>query len=148
MHPDLLPSRPWVLLVDDDDLIRACLSELLSDAGWRVTPAASAAQALQIADATGAPDIIVTDLRLGCGMNGLALITAVRQRWPLVRAVLISGSDGADPVLAPCDGYLRKPFSSDALIHLVTELAGPEREPMIAGPFAASRHDRDGLRAM
>lgn len=148
MQADLMPSTLRILLVDDDEPIRECLTELLADAGWRVTPAASATQALQIAEVIGVPDIIVTDLLLGRGMNGVALVAAARQRWPLVRAVLISGAGGSDPVLAPCDRYLRKPFSSKALIQLVTTLAGAERHTSIAGPFATSHHGRDGMRPM
>ena len=125
MHHNLAQITQSVVLVDDDELIRKCLAELLEDAGWRVTAAASAEQALQTTDVGRGPDILVTDMLLGCGMNGLALIGAARNRWPLIRAVLISGADIPDPALAVGDRYLRKPFTSAAMIRLVTDLAGP-----------------------
>ncbi len=140
MQADLARSRLNVLLVEDDALIRDCLVDLMVDVGWRVTGTASAEQALQVADASGAPDVLITDVLLGRGMNGLDLITAARHRWPLIRVVLISGSDSPDPVLAPSDRYLRKPFSGNALIRLIMEVAEPRHHATIMKPLAPSLH--------
>ncbi len=148
MQPDLAGLLLSVLLVDDDPLIRDCLVELLTDIGWLVTGAANAEQALVVADASGAPDVLITDALLGRGMNGSALITAARHRWPLVRAVLISGADIRDPVLAPSDRYLRKPFSGNALIQLVMEVAEPGRHATILRPLVTALRGASGLRAM
>lgn len=141
MQPDLAQGKLNVLLVDDDAFIRDSLADLLADVGWCVTGAASAEEALLVAGASGAPDVLITDVLLGRGMNGLALITAARHRWPLVRAVLISGADIPDPVLAPSDRYLRKPFSGNLLIRLVMEVAGPGRHSAILKPSATSLHN-------
>ncbi len=146
MLPDLAQSRLSVLLVDDDAPIRDCLADLLADVGWRVTATASAEQALQVADASGVPDVLITDVLLGRGMNGLALITATRRRWPLVRAVLISGADSPDPVLAPSDRYLRKPFSGNALIRLVMDAAGLGPHATILKPLVSALHYRNDRR--
>jgi CheY-like chemotaxis protein len=144
MQPNLAQSRLSVLLVDDDALIRDCLADLLGDVGCRVTATASAEQALQVADESKAPDVLITDVLLGRGMNGLALVTAARRRWPLVRAVLISGADIPDPVLAPSDRYLRKPFSGNALIRLVGDVAGLGRHATILKPVTLALHNPDG----
>ena len=116
------PSSATVLLVEDDALVRECLREVLDERGGWVSDAASAAQALEQMAAEGVPDVLVTDLQLGQGLNGLALIAAARQRWPGVRAVLISGTDMAEPALDPGDRFLRKPFDVDALARAVSEL--------------------------
>ncbi len=122
-----LQGQAWakvdVLLVEDDALVRECLAEVLGDAGWRVGKAAGAAEALDRIAADGMPGVLVTDLALGRGMDGLALIDAARLRWPGVRAVLISGTDMAEPVLDPGDRFLRKPFHVDTLTRAVSELA-------------------------
>ncbi len=145
MQSDLLRAGVRVLLVDDDELIRECLAELLTDAGWRVSAAASAEEALRIADADGPQDILVADLLLGRGMNGVALVAAARHRWPHVRAVLISGADVADPMLDPGDRYLRKPFSSKTLIQLVAELAWPEVHATVMQPFVTAHRSMNGV---
>lgn len=130
----LLSGQVWavmdVLLVEDDAGVRACLREALADAGWRVGEAADADEALDRMAADGMPGVLVTDLALGSGMSGMALIAAVRLRWPEVHAVLISGTDMAEPALDPGDRFLCKPFHLDDLIQAVSEL--------IAGKAAAN----------
>ncbi len=114
-----------VLLVEDDDLVRLCLAEGLGEAGLRVAEAADAERALALLDADEAspPAVLVADLALGRGMSGTELIAAARRRLPNLRAVLISGSDVADPCLDPDDRFLPKPFRLDALVRVVEELA-------------------------
>lgn len=128
------PALPWgqapaapavmdVLLVEDDTLVRETLGEVLGDVGWRVGEAADAAEALDRMTFDGMPGVLVTDLALGGGMSGLALITAARLRWPHLPAVLISGTDIEEPVLGPGDRFLRKPFDDDVLTRAVADLA-------------------------
>ncbi len=117
-----MPPRS-VLLVEDDALLRECLAEMLGDAGWQVAEAANAVKALDWMAANGMPDALVTDLRLGPGMDGLALIAEARRRWPRLRAVLTSGADAARLDMHPADRFLGKPFGISALIQVVTELA-------------------------
>lgn len=119
-----------VLLVEDDAGVRECLREALADAGWRVGEAADAEAALDRMAADGMPGVLVTDLVLGPGMSGMALIGAVRLRWPEVHAVLISGADAAGPALDPGDRFLCKPFELDDLVQTVSEL--------VAGKAAAN----------
>lgn len=136
MQNDKSRTDVTVLLVEDDDYIRDCLAELLADNGWRVTAVAGAAQALRMADVGMVPDVLVTDLRLGHGMNGTALISAARRRWPLVCAVLMSGADVAEPILARGDQYLCKPFSGGRLVQIIAELAKSVHEPPMVSSFA------------
>ncbi len=130
-----------VLLVEDDELLRECLGEVLGDAGWRVAEAANAPEALDWMNARGMPDALVTDLRLGPGMSGLALIAEARRRWPQLRAVLISGGDGAGLRLHPGDRFLGKPFSMGKLLQVVAELT---KEP---DTISEGWHTAIGLRA-
>jgi len=119
--PVPIPSR--VLLVEDDALLRECLTELLGDAGYHIAPAVDAAEALGQMEANGTPDVLVTDLWLGSGANGLALIAEARRRWPRLRAVLTSGDSTARFGLHPDDLFVGKPFNVDALVRAVAKLA-------------------------
>ena len=111
-----------VLLVEDDVLLRECMGEMLGDAGWQVAAAANAIEALDWMNARGMPDALVTDLRLGAGMSGLALIAEARRRWSQLRAVLVSGADPAGLCIHPGDRFLGKPFSMGKLLQVVAEL--------------------------
>ncbi len=112
-----------VLLVEDDALLRECLAEVLGNDGWQVTAVNSAAAALDQMELDGVPDVLMTDLWLGAGMNGLALIDKAQHRWPQLRAVLASGDDVDGFDMHPNNRFLSKPFSMDALVQAVTELA-------------------------
>lgn len=124
-----LPTSATVLLVEDNAMVRECLRELLGDIGGRVSDAASAAEAMERIAAEGVPDVLVTDLQLGPGPNGLALIAAARRRWPGVRAVLISGTNVEEPALDPGDRFLRKPFKVEILVRAVSELVARQDGP-------------------
>ncbi len=124
-----------VLLVEDDPLVRECLGLDLRDAGFQVIEAADGAEALSQMDGSLTPLVLVTDLQLGCGMNGLRLIAEARRRWPRLRAVLISGAELEPPHLADADRFLLKPFSGTDLVCAVMALAGGCAVP---GPGLAS----------
>ena len=111
-----------VLLVKDDRLLRECMGEVLGEAGWQVAEAANAIEALDWMNARGMPNALVTDLRLGPGMSGLALIAGVRRRWPQLCALLISDGDGTGLLLHPDDRFLGKPFRMDTLLQVAAEL--------------------------
>lgn len=127
-----------VLLVEDDELVRMCLAEGLGDAGWRVAEASSGGQALALAELDGGSAVLVTDLYLGCGMDGTELVALARRRWPRLRAVLISGADVAGTSLGPGDRFLRKPFRLDALVGVIQELAAGQIVPAAAVPLAVA----------
>ena len=109
-----------VLLVENNDLVRACLMDMLGETGLRVTALPNASGVLALPDGAEAPAVLVTDVHLGAGMDGFALAAAARQRWPGIHAVLISGDARvADRILAPAESFLPKPFRVDDLMQAV-----------------------------
>ena len=90
-----------VLLADDDALALGAMSSLLASWGCDVTAAHTADELLDALASGNAPDILITDLRLGGATDGLALIAAVRSQPGRAElpAVLISG-DTAPETLA------------------------------------------------
>jgi CheY-like chemotaxis protein len=109
-----------VLLVEDDALVRECLSEMLGEMGLRVAALPNASEALALPDGAEAPSVLVTDVRLGAGLDGFALAAAARDRWPGIHAVLISGdARSAEHALAPTESFLAKPFRMDDLVQAI-----------------------------
>ena len=122
-----------VLLVEEDEMLRECLCEILSNAGLQVAEAADAVEALQRMNMDGVPGVLVTGMTLGVGMSGPALIAAARLRWPELRAVLMGGDDDAKLASHLGRPSPRKRPSLDALIQAVTEIgAHSGREPRSA----------------
>ena len=122
-----------VLLVEDEGLIREMLAQHLADAGLDVAEAPTAEVALVVAAAAGQagkpPRVLVTDVNLGRGMDGLALATEVRRRWPEVGVVVMTGNpanlNGRRP--GPREVRLFKPFGPHVLTTTVNELLGRSR---------------------
>ena len=84
-----------VLLVEDEVLVREMLAEDLADAGLDVAEATDAETTLEAVEVVGAsgrpPCVLVTDVNLGAGMDGLALVAEMRRRWPGMGGVVITG---------------------------------------------------------
>jgi DNA-binding NarL/FixJ family response regulator len=105
-----------VLLVDDHDLFRTGLRNLLEEQGVQVVgEAAAGAEALKLTREL-APDVIVMDLNMP-GMSGVEATRHITAVAPLTRVLVltISDQDGdvMDAILAGACGYLLK----DASIH-------------------------------
>src|SRR4051794_7755241 len=80
-----------VVLVEDDELVRATLAEGLEDAGLQVTEFSDPRDALHLPRTTDPPDFVITDVDLGSTLNGFDVAAAAHNVWPSVRVVLISG---------------------------------------------------------
>ena len=96
----------------------------LTEAGWRVAAFATAEDALAMASV---PDAVVADVTLP-GMDGRALVVALRARWPKLPAVLVSGYADSARQADPGAGktvFLAKPY---ALSDLVAALAASVRD--------------------
>jgi CheY-like chemotaxis protein len=111
-----------ILLVDDDDLVRAGAATMLETIGHTVVQASTGAQALQTI-ASGAPcDLLVTDQRMPC-ITGSELVLRARALRPNIPAVLITGF--ADEAAGAQDlPRLAKPFRAADLARIVAETAG------------------------
>lgn len=80
-----------IFLVEDHDVVRRTLKELLeSEADFVVCGEASnGVQALEMLEAAN-PDLVVIDVSLP-KMDGLTLLTIIKQRWPYMKCVILSG---------------------------------------------------------
>ena len=115
-----------VLLVDDEDLVRATTAEMLGELGYQVIEADSGAAALRLLDEGLEADILMTD-HLMPGMTGMELIDAVRRRGSIGRVVVMSGYAESEGV-APNLQRLTKPFRQTELalcLAEATSLADP-----------------------
>jgi DNA-binding NarL/FixJ family response regulator len=122
--PDTTTARPSpetlrVLLVDDHDLFRTGLRNLLEEQGVHVVgEAADGAQAIRMVREL-APDVVVMDLNMP-GMTGVEATRQVTTLAPLTRVVVLTISDQDEDVmnaiLAGACGYLMKDSSIQDLM--------------------------------
>jgi CheY-like chemotaxis protein len=117
-------NRPLrILVVDDNEVLRALLSQALEYAGYDVIAAESGAAALEVA-AGDPPDLCLVDHFMP-GMTGAELIRALRTssdpRLQAVPAIGFSGRDEAEEELrrAGALAILRKPLGEAPLVEAV-----------------------------
>jgi PAS domain S-box-containing protein len=117
------PAR--VLVVDDEAVLGRMITRVLRSDGHDVTWVDSAEAALEHLR-TRSFDVVISDLGLGAGRDGLELAQDVRRQWPRVRIVLASGSVSIDAASARRRGVhelLGKPYGADDLRRVVRRLA-------------------------
>ena len=87
-----------ILVIDDDEAIREGLGAVLSEWGYEVHAAAGIGEAMQLArESGGAIDLILSDLHLADGEDGLDAVESVRRICGLpVPALVITGDTTAD----------------------------------------------------
>ena len=115
-----------MLVAEDDPVVRTMLQRLLQEAGFEVRTARHGDEALGIAlRGSGAFDLVVTDVRMPV-MDGWELGRRLRERWPSLPLLFISGYDvelaAASRRSGPRQALLRKPFDLDELIREVGRL--------------------------
>jgi len=106
-----------ILLVDDDtSIIQALLPVLRDQGGHEVRVATTGQKALEHADAWGGFDAMVADVVMD-PMDGFTLRDAVREKFPTVQTIFITGYDLSD-YAAQTEGHvvLQKPVDIDALL--------------------------------
>jgi DNA-binding response OmpR family regulator len=116
------PARR-VLVVDDDDDIRAVLAEVLRRAGLDVLLAASGREALRRAFESR-PDAVILDLGLP-DLDGMEVLRRLRDMTDLPVLVLTARGlerDKVDALLLGADDYVTKPFSNAELLARVIAL--------------------------
>src|SRR6202049_1341128 len=113
--------KPTILIVDDEPGVRAALSGVLEDEGYRVEAVASGEACLERVT-RGAVDLIVLDVWLP-GMDGLATLARPRERQVNPQIVLISGHGNIESAVSGTKmgafDFVEKPLSLDKTVLVV-----------------------------
>lgn len=119
-------SSQSVLLVEDDPDVRTALTDLLRATGHSVTVATSAEQALELLEQSY-QSVVLSDVDMGDGTNGVELMRQIAQRYPNLPRILMSG--------LPAE-------------ILATRFGLVEQQPLLAKPFTIPQLDAAIRRAM
>jgi signal transduction histidine kinase/CheY-like chemotaxis protein len=115
------PAKGTVLLVDDEEFVRATAADMLADLGYGVVEAGSAEQALRLMGEGLVPNLLVTD-HLMPGLTGTELARIVRLQRPTLPVLIVSGYAEVEGI-APDLPRLPKPFRRADLAASLTGLA-------------------------
>jgi len=124
MAPAQPPVLHRVLLVDDDDAVRAMMSATLERKGFDVVAAASVTEALKLITVERF-DALITDLHMPNAGDGFTVVTAMRHAQPEALTLLVSGypdvQSAMAAILLEADEIIVKPFEAGKLTELLQD---------------------------
>jgi len=107
-----------LLIIDDDDVVRASLAAYLDDSGFRVLQAPNGPKGLELFDSER-PDLVICDLRMP-QMDGLELIRLISERQNDLPVIVVSGAgvmnDAVEALRLGAADYLIKPLEDLAML--------------------------------
>ena len=141
-----------ILIIEDDSAVRKLLADSFEREGHRTMTVADGASGLDYAT-TERFDVVLLDVALGPGMDGLEVCRELRARRNIVPVIMLTALDSeADAVLgleAGADDYVTKPFGPRELrsrIRAVLRRANGRRftdELLVAGRVTLDRAQRE-----
>jgi CheY-like chemotaxis protein len=121
--PDTTPRKHTVLIVDDEDVIRELIVDVVADSGYRALSAASGGQAVEIVRSEkGAIDLVLLDMQMP-DMDGRRTYELMRQIDPDLPVFIATGfgrEDISRSLMAlGIRGVVTKPFHVDDILKLI-----------------------------
>jgi DNA-binding NtrC family response regulator len=124
MSSAMTSSKPVVLIVEDEPIIRMNAADFLTDFGIDSVEAANADEALSILGSRPDIDVVFTDVNMPGSMDGLELSRLVSERWPALGIIITSGMIRlARSALATNTLFFEKPYDLDKVVSSIRKLA-------------------------
>lgn len=116
-------TRPAVLIVEDDPLIRWSGVETLEEAGFEVLEAANADEAVTLLESRNDILVLFTDVDMPGRMDGLELARMAHQRWPWMHIIIASGRREPQRRRMPDNGrFVSKPYAPEEIVRDIDRL--------------------------
>jgi len=118
----IMPHKPRVLFLDDEESIRATLPLMLEAYGFTVTPTGTVPDALRLIS-TEKFDVLIADLNVGNAGDGFTVVSAMRRTQPDAVNFILTGYPAFETALEAIrqqvDDYLTKPTEIDTLVQTI-----------------------------
>jgi signal transduction histidine kinase len=127
------PTRDRILVVENEELLRNSLVQLLVERGYEVLSADNGSEALRLLHAGPTPDLIVLDLRMPV-MDGWQF-RAIQKDDPhlgIIPVLAMSADTSPKAAAISAQGYLRKPFDSKDLLAAVERVLTEDKDRIAA----------------
>jgi CheY-like chemotaxis protein len=110
-------SLPIALVVEDEALLRILAVEVVEEAGFTAIEARDADEAVVLLESRTDITLLFTDINMPGSMDGLKLAHAVRDRWPPIKILVVSGNQRLQSSDLPTDScFVEKPYQASALV--------------------------------
>jgi len=112
-----------VLVVEDHPVIRLSALELVEAAGFDAIGAENADAAIAILEARSDIRLVFTDVEMPGSIDGLKLAHFIRDRWPPVHLIVVSGREPLHENQLPAGSrFFSKPYSDNIIVEEMTRL--------------------------
>jgi two-component system response regulator HydG len=133
-----------ILVVDDQRNMRTTLAMMLRGSGYGVDEAGDGAQGME-KGATGAHDVVITDLRMG-DYDGIEVLRAVKEAQPMTEVIVMTAygtiESAVEAMRLGAFDYIQKPFSEQELLVKVSKAIESRRLRGQVSLFAQEFKDR------
>jgi len=114
-----------VLVVEDEMMLRMRAVDMVEDAGFTPVEAVDADEAIAILESRSDIALLFTDIQMPGSMDGLKLAHAVRERWPPIEIILVSGQLKPANIDIPANSrFFGKPFEAREMIGEMQNMIG------------------------
>ena len=118
-------SKPIVLVVEDEMVLRMRAVDIVEDAGFVPVEAVSADEALRILESRDDISLLFTDVQMPGSMDGLKLAHATHARWPHIKIILVSGQIAVTDADKPDDSrFFTKPLEIEQMVREIQAMVG------------------------
>ena len=115
----------FVLVVEDEMLLRMRAVDMVEDAGFTPLEAVDADEAVAILTSRSDIALLFTDIQMPGRMDGLMLAHAVHERWPRIKIILVSGQLTPASIDIPADSrFFGKPLEARQMIAEMQSMIG------------------------
>jgi DNA-binding NtrC family response regulator len=118
-----LPSRPAVLVVEDEFWVMQEVAETLREAGFEDICASTGDEALPLLEKRPDIQVVFTDINMPGKIDGIELAKAIEERWPDKRVIVTSGRHQASEISDKWP-FIAKPYDPRAVARRIGRMLG------------------------
>jgi CheY-like chemotaxis protein len=120
-----------VLIVEHEGIVRRELGDQLTDLGFTVLVAGNADEGIALLETHPEIELLLTDIKMPGSMDGIRLAHHVRDRWPPVKIIVVSGMIETQLADLPRgSAFLPKPYDPCGLAEVIGHLTDRKRPPL------------------
>ena len=109
-----------ILIVEDEFLISEYLRGILEGEGYSVVATFDADEAIAVLETDREIEVVITDINMPGSMDGLRLAAAIRDRWPPIHLIVVTGlAHPLNSELPFGSLFVPKPYSPDEILSAV-----------------------------
>ena len=120
---DISKDVAIVLVVEDEPLLRLAGIDLIESAGYQAVAASDATEAVAILESRDDIRIVFTDVDMPRGVDGMRLAAIIRDRWPPIKVIVVSGHiDDPGDVIPAETVFFSKPCREEQIVETIRQM--------------------------